>query len=266
VKANLFKRADATYDLSQKSLDAIIADEANPITRIANLLPSRSTVLDVGAGNGVLADVVRMLQNAVVLDGVEPSRAASQIACRKYRSFHCGFHESHPDNMATSRKYDAIVAADVIEHTPDPQEFLQSLQPCLAKGGKIYLSVPNVSFGSLRVALLCGKWDYTDWGLVERTHLRYFTKRTILELAEAIGMHIERIDYLRRSPFDMDIQIQNFRLNPFTLRSIYRDPLASVYQFVVVLTFDAVQELRETWYGGLQKSILVSYFRRRWQL
>ena len=88
--------------------------------------------------------------------------------------------------------YDAIVLADVVEHLRHPEEALRTLVPKLRSGGRIVLSVPNVAHWSVRLGLLRGRFRYEDVGLLDRTHLRFFTRETLLELLDDAGLRLER--------------------------------------------------------------------------
>jgi 2-polyprenyl-3-methyl-5-hydroxy-6-metoxy-1,4-benzoquinol methylase len=260
----LFKRADQTYAVHKDVLAGVVADDASPLLRIAKLLPQGSRVLDAGAGNGIFADVAKTLNLDITLDGLEPNQAGATLAASKYSTFYCSTLETLESEKNYHQAYDAIVLADVIEHTTDPQEFLTTAKTLLKPSGRMYISVPNVAYASLRASLLCGQWRYSDWGLLERTHLRFLTKDTMLELAKSVSMHVERIQFLMRNPFEMDIKLQELRLSPFAVRSIEKDPLAAVYQFVFVLSLGTERTMCEEWYGYFPKNLTFAYLQRRW--
>ena len=263
-KLKLFKRADQTYAVHKDVLAGVVADDASPLLRIAKLLPSGSRALDAGAGNGIFADVANALNLDITLDGLEPNQAGATLAASKYSTFYYSTLETLESEQNDQQVYDAIVLADVIEHTSDPQEFLSTAKTLLKPNGKMYISVPNVAYASLRASLLCGEWRYSDWGLLERTHLRFITKETMLDLARCVSMNVERIQFLMRDPFEMDIKLQDLRLNPFALSAIQKDPLATVYQFVFVLTNGTASTIQEEWYGQFPKNLICEYLRRRW--
>ena len=243
----------------------IINDEANPLLRFAKKLESNSTVLDVGAGNGLFAEVINELGIKVNLHGIEPNSTGAEIAATKYKTFFRGYLSDYIKSHDALNKYDAIVLADVIEHVPNSVDLLQEVQRLLNVDGVIYLSVPNVAFASLRASLLNGSWEYQDWGLLERTHLRFFTKKTLMSVADSIGMQVESIDYLKRNPFNMDIRIQDYGVNPFTLHKIAKDPLASVYQFVIKLSKSQnIVKCNDRWFGDFPKLFGFQYIIKRY--
>ena len=265
MKKNIFSRPDYTYKKDSNAVKWIIQDDANPLLRIAKKLEKNSTVLDIGAGNGLFADVVTELGININLHGIEPNSIGAEIAKSKYKTFFQGYLSEYIQSRDFVTKFDAIVLADVIEHVPNSIDLLQDVKLLLNAGGVIYLSVPNVSFASLRASLLAGSWDYGDWGLLERTHLRFFTKKTLMSVAESLEMKVLAIDYLMRSPFNMDIKIQDYDVHPITLCKMSKDPLAFVYQFVVKLVMGQnIDEYDEQWFGEFPKHLAWQYIAKRY--
>jgi 2-polyprenyl-3-methyl-5-hydroxy-6-metoxy-1,4-benzoquinol methylase len=83
---------------------------------------------------------------------------------------------------ASLGSFDLVVFADVLEHLPDPIRLLRNVHSLLNPGARIVISVPNVAHLSVRVQLLFGRFRYSDRGILDRTHLRFFTRKTIVEL------------------------------------------------------------------------------------
>jgi 2-polyprenyl-3-methyl-5-hydroxy-6-metoxy-1,4-benzoquinol methylase len=88
--------------------------------------------------------------------------------------------------------FDAIVYGDVLEHLVDPLRTLQGLNRWLAPGGRVVVSVPNVAHLAIRLSLLMGRFDYFDRGILDRTHLRFFTERSLKRLLLAAGLVLIR--------------------------------------------------------------------------
>jgi 2-polyprenyl-3-methyl-5-hydroxy-6-metoxy-1,4-benzoquinol methylase len=88
--------------------------------------------------------------------------------------------------------FDAIVCGDVLEHLVDPLRTVVGLNRWLAPGGRVVISVPNVAHLLIRLSLLVGRFDYFDRGILDRTHLRFFTDRSLRRLLGAAGLVIVR--------------------------------------------------------------------------
>jgi SAM-dependent methyltransferase len=86
--------------------------------------------------------------------------------------------------------FDVIVAGDVLEHLPRPEELLGELRPLLAPGGTLLVSVPNVANVTVRAALLFGRFPYAERGILDRTHLRFYTRASARALLEGAGYRV----------------------------------------------------------------------------
>jgi 2-polyprenyl-3-methyl-5-hydroxy-6-metoxy-1,4-benzoquinol methylase len=86
--------------------------------------------------------------------------------------------------------YEVLLFGDTLEHLPDPPAVLRRLRTRLAPGGHLVLSIPNVANWALRLGLLTGHFDYTDRGLLDRTHLRFYTRRTLTQMLAQAGFDV----------------------------------------------------------------------------
>jgi hypothetical protein len=89
--------------------------------------------------------------------------------------------------------YEAIVYGDVLEHLSDPLGVLLKLDQALTPGGVVVISVPNVAHVWVRLSLLVGRFDYVSRGILDRSHLRFFTRRTLLDLVGAAGLEVTEL-------------------------------------------------------------------------
>jgi O-antigen biosynthesis protein len=130
-------------------------------------------------------------------------------------------------------RFDAIVAADVLEHLKDPLEALNRLRPFLKPDGFFVISVPNIAHGSVRLALLSGDFKYGEIGLLDSTHLRFFTRETLERLLDDAELGL--IELCRH---ELDLEASEVAFDSGAVSPQLRDELendleARTYQFVV---------------------------------
>ncbi|MEZ0229311.1 MAG: class I SAM-dependent methyltransferase [Planctomycetota bacterium] len=145
---------------------------------------SKIRVLDVGAATGYIGDAIREGREAE-LAGVE-SNAEARAQLRYERTF------ESLDAVPASDGYDLALLLDVIEHTPDQRATLEATARALKPGGTLLVSVPNVAHWSMRLLLLLGRFEYRESGILDRTHLRFFTRRSFVRTLREAGLTIER--------------------------------------------------------------------------
>ena len=140
--------------------------------------------LDVGAADGYLAERLTAAGwkvTAVERDAAQAERAAAR--CEQALAV-----DLERDLPPLSGQYDAIIYGDVVEHLSDPLRVMRELNRHLAPGGLVVVSVPNVAHVWVRLSLLVGRFDYGDRGILDRTHLSFFTRRTFLSFLAAAGL------------------------------------------------------------------------------
>lgn len=145
-------------------------------------------VLDVGCWSGA-AGVFLGKEREAKIDGVEPEPQMAALAADHYRDVCQSTIERALDELVAERHqaYDSLLFLDVLEHLVDPHKVLVASHELLRPGGTVLVSIPNVAHWSLRLELLRGRWRYRDNGLLDRTHLRFFTKLTVHELVREAG-------------------------------------------------------------------------------
>jgi 2-polyprenyl-3-methyl-5-hydroxy-6-metoxy-1,4-benzoquinol methylase len=159
---------------------------------VAARLAPASRVFDVGCYTGGLAASLTAAGHTVI--GLEKDPEAARIAERLGVSVRCGDIEDPAWMASLDLEADAILLLDVLEHLRDPGLFLRQIRPLLHQGGRLLVTGPNVAYWGLRKSLLFGKWEYGDAGLMDRTHLRFFTRSTWITMLEDTGYRVVAVE------------------------------------------------------------------------
>jgi SAM-dependent methyltransferase len=133
--------------------------------------PRPLKILDVGTADGYLGAVLRQQGHHVV--GVEKDEILGKGAQPYYAKFYLADLETF--DFPFRAEFDFIIFADVLEHLREPEVVLGRSLPCLNSTGQVIVSVPNIAHLLIRIMLLFGKFDYQDRGILDRTHLRFYT-------------------------------------------------------------------------------------------
>ena len=160
-----------------------------PRPEIRRLVPAHAqAVLDVGCGAGELGATLKR-EGATLVVGVEADPDAAAAAQRVLDRVHVGDIETL-DLPYDAETFDCIILADLLEHLRDPWTLLKRLTPMLAAHGRLIASLPNVRHWSVLRGLLQGTWTYLPAGILDRGHLRFFTRQTGCALLEEAGLSV----------------------------------------------------------------------------
>jgi SAM-dependent methyltransferase len=197
------------------------------------LVPRGARVLEVGCATGYMSEVLHR-RLACRVTGIELLAEAAALAGPSCERVLVGDIEALDLAAALpGERFDLVLFADVLEHLRNPGAVLARVRPLLAADGAVIASIPNVAHGSVRLALLGGEFRYGETGLLDRTHLRFFTRDSVEELFETSGYLVTR--WLRRRlRFEQSEVPPPARAVPEEVRAwLCDDPEATTYQFVV---------------------------------
>ena len=186
-------------------------------TRIEMLkfLPkSFRTVLDVGCATGNFGRMLKQHYSCEVW-GVEPDENSAVIARKNLDKVYCGVFDDTIEMLAT-KQFDCIFFNDVLEHLSQPDEALRIAKKYLLPDGCVIASIPNIRYYPVILSLLRYKdFEYVDAGVMDKTHLRFFTKKSMVRLFEEQGYEIQVIEGINRNHFKF-LSLINF----FSFKSV----------------------------------------------
>ena len=201
--------------------------------QIVGLVGDDKRVLDVGAATGYLAEV--LVGRGCRVTGIELEPEAARQAERYCDRVIVGnLEEMDLDSEIGGDRFDVIVFGDVLEHLKDPQEVLSRFGRFLRPRGYSVASIPNIAHASVRLALLQGEFRYRSLGLLDNTHLKFFTRETVEQLFEDAGFLISDLRRTVKGVFDTEIEFDRDAVPEDVLRQVQEDPEALTYQFIVM--------------------------------
>lgn len=230
----MIEKNNLIYKQNIKNLD----DNASHIQILAKI-PDGSRVLDIGCACGDLGSYLFHHKRCIVY-GIEYDQESIAVACKTGAYKHIeqadlNVFKTLPQHIAGP--FDRIVFGDVLEHLSQPEQVLRRFLPFLGKEGRVIISLPNVSHGSIVTQLLVNKFTYMNYGILDKTHVRFFTRESIVSLTAALGL---KILSATRTIWDLPglhSLIPQYVLPPGVVECIASNPHAYVLQYV----FEATQ-------------------------
>lgn len=209
-------------------------NDESTAARICRLVGHDHDVLELGCAAGAMSAVLTGHYGCRVT-GVEYDAAAAAQAALHAQSVHVASLED-PDwlGVLAGRRFDTVLAADVLEHLRDPAACLRQLHDVLPEGGRLVVSVPNIAHGGVLASLLCGEFDYCDVGLLDRTHVHFFTPASLGRMLRENGFSVEHETAAEAGAWHPEFARYWQRL-PAPLREwLERGPSARAYQAIMV--------------------------------
>ena len=213
----------------------IAEGERSSLSVLGSFVKAGSRVLDLGVGSGTMGQHLQQTLGCHV-DGVTINPDEVKVARSVYQRIELldleqpGW-ESHFEPMG----YDAIVCADVLEHLAAPERVLAACRRLLRPDGALLVSIPNAAYAGLIADLMRGNFKYGNEGLMDRTHLRFFTRRSFVELVVAHGWSAETVEAIDQPLHETEFTMAFDALPPAVGNYLLAQPDANAYQLVFVL-------------------------------
>lgn len=190
------------------------------------------TVLEVGPATGAVAKLLK--ERGCRVTGIETDPATAQVAEQYFVRMIVGDVERmNLSEVFPEERFDVVIFGDVLEHLAEPQRVLENVSSVLAPGGSVVASIPNVAHASVRLALLGGRFRYTDQGLLDRTHLRFFDKEGVEELFAGAGYAVAEWRRVEVDVFSTELALRPQHFPSRLVEAAVSSPEGLTYQFVV---------------------------------
>lgn len=221
--------------LSKKYSYAFDLQGNNAAAVLMRLVGARKRVLEVGCSCGSQSRVLQEHLGCEVT-GIELDRDAAREAVGYCRQIIEGDIESLAlEDHLREKTFDVVLFADVLEHLRDPVEALRKVKPYISDDGYLCASIPNIVHASVIMEMVRGEFEYRPEGLLDDTHIHFFTKHSLLQTFEAAGYLITDVHRVVRHP-----RVTEFRTTPMNSEEtmilnyiLSTSPESQTYQFVV---------------------------------
>ena len=203
----------------------------NTHTSLVRMVGENKRVLELGAASGYMTRILRDRGCSVTAVEFDPA-AIDELALVADVAIRGDLND--PGVLAgIDGPFDVVLAGDVLEHLLDPLAVLRASTARLAAGGRVVLSIPNVGHADLRLALLQGKFEYRETGLLDDTHIKFFTYDSLMALLADAGLMPVAMERTLTQVFESELAVPRESVSEAVLAAVLRVPESLTYQFVV---------------------------------
>ncbi len=203
------------------------------LSLLAEMVLPGSQVLDVGIGGGALGAFLRDHKGCTV-DGITYNTDEALAAGAAYREVKVAdLDVTSLSELLGAKRYQYIICADVLEHLRDPGRVLDAARNLLEDGGRLLVSVPNVAYLGLIAELLGGEFRYRREGLLDQTHVRFFTRNSLLRFLADRAWEVQRLESIEVDLADSEFSPALEVLPPAVRSQLLANPDGLSYQFVL---------------------------------
>lgn len=204
-------------------------------TKIIQKIQSNSTILEFGPAHGVMTAYLKNELNCKVY-AVEIDPLAAEDAKVFCEDILIDSIESYRwKSKYSGLLFDCIIFADVLEHLYNPWKVLEEVKPFLAKNGRIFISLPNIANNAVIMGLIDNEFKYTPVGLLDNTHIRFFTKKSIDEMIRNAGYMAYKIEATFQKPYETELKKSYLDCNSNDANMLFNKAYGDVYQFIYEL-------------------------------
>jgi O-antigen biosynthesis protein len=226
---------DTIENKSYPDLEESLLDENSSLTKMLSLIGNNKRVVDFGCATGYFAHL--LAQQQCVVTGIEINPEAAKAAeqyCQEVIVADLDFVSVK--EILAEHQFDVAIFGDVLEHLRNPWKVLRDTKQILKEDGYVVASIPNIAHGAIRLALLQGRFEYTELGILDNTHLRFFTRKTVEDFLENSGYLLTDIERTKLPFLTKNHLVPEININDFDremIKKMQQDEDIDTLQFVV---------------------------------
>ena len=215
--------------------DKLYGQGESAADHVVNLVPRGGRILELGAGPG---SITRRLTSeagcrVTAVELMDSFLPHLQSCCERVVQANLNVAD-WPAAIGEGEHFDAIVAADVLEHLERPSALLTACHKMLGDGGRIIISLPHIAHCVIHACLMDEDFEYRDWGLLDATHIRFFGLKNMQSLMTDAGLKVVDVRFVIRMPEDTEYANRWRNASADLKAAVVRNPFAYVYQCVIV--------------------------------
>lgn len=209
---------------------------ASAPANVVRLVGTGKRVLEIGCGPGSITKVLAT-EGQCTVTGMELDPSAIEKAAPFCESIlQVDLNAEDWPMQLDSKRFDVVVAADVLEHLYNPWQTLEQMATLVNENGYLVISLPHIGHASVIACIINGNFEYRDWGLLDRTHIRFFGLKNIEDLFANAGLKIVEVRYITKPPEETEFARHWDALSPATRAALRSSPYANLYQVVLKAT------------------------------
>ena len=203
--------------------------------RVVRMVGKEQRVLEVGSGPGSITKQLKEVSHCKVT-ALEIDPVAVELVKPFCEAVHSADLNSADWGLILANdKFDVVLAADVLEHVYDPLAVLKTMTSLIKPDGRVILSLPHVGHIAIATCLLLEDFEYRDWGLLDKTHIRFFGLKNIQDLLTRAGLSITKAEFVVRHPDETEFA-SKWALLPTTVQDVL---MTSKHGFVYQVVLEA---------------------------
>ncbi|MCB1144787.1 MAG: methyltransferase domain-containing protein [Leptospiraceae bacterium] len=214
-------------------------DHNNASSKLLKLVNPKSNVLEIGTSTGSMTAYLKEKLGCSIY-GIEIDEKTADLA-RKYLDFQIigDIEVLDLENYLKDKKFDIILCADVLEHLKQPDLVLEKLKKYLTQDGKILISVPNITYIGVLLPMIHGRFNYRETGILDETHLKFFSIESFETISKKSGLIINSIDRVQVNASDSDFRLDIKKYPSFLIDYLINNNTELfTYQFIFQLSRD----------------------------